>query len=65
MSEKRPCRNCKEPYKVHIDYTFTEYMEGDLTDALTNALPNVRCTFYKAMNNLEYLEHVATHRDAE
>jgi len=56
MSERRPCRNCKDDYKVHIDYTFTEYMEGDLVDALSYALPNVKCTLYKPMTNLEYLE---------
>lgn len=59
MSERRPCRNCKEPYKVHIDYTFTEDVHEDLVDALSSALPNIRCTFYKPMSNLEYLEHVA------
>jgi hypothetical protein len=63
VNEKRPCKNCQDGYKAHIDYTFTEYMEGDLTSALTKALPNVRCTRYKPMTNLEYLEYESIRRD--
>lgn len=60
--EKRLCKNCKDEYIVHIDYTFTEYMEGDLIDALAKALPNVTCKNYKPMSNLEYLEYESEKR---
>lgn len=62
---RRPCKHCKGEYKDHIDYTFTEYMEGDLVEALTQALPKITCTRYKPMTNLEYLEHESVRRAAE
>jgi hypothetical protein len=59
MSEQRLCRNCKDVYKVHIDYTFTEYLVGYLVEALSDALENVvTCQNYKPMSNLEYLEYL-------
>jgi len=62
MNKYRHCKNCSAPYSEHIDYTFTEYMEGDLVDALTEALPKIKCTRYKPMSNLEYLEYEADRR---
>ena len=63
-----PCKNCGAPYKEHIDYTFTEYSESDWTDSLvdklTDALAVVKCTHYKPMTNLEYLEHESRIRSA-
>jgi hypothetical protein len=52
---KRPCKDCKGPYKDHIDYTF-EHAKGNLLKALKDALPKVKCMFYKPMSNLVYLE---------
>lgn len=53
---QKRCKNCGGEYKEHIDYTFTEYMEGDIVEALAEALPHVRCPNYKPMTNLDYLE---------
>jgi len=69
MNKNRRCKNCGDEYKVHIDYTFTEYSEADwddsLIDRLTAALSDVKCTNYKPMSNLEYLEFEEERRRKE
>ncbi len=60
---KRNCRNCKGPYKDHIDWVFEQRSRSkDFVAELTLALPKVTCKNYKPMSNLEYLEWLSEQR---